>query len=146
MAITMSKIVYDLIEHTVGLKEAETGGIALAKNGTEHVSDFIFMEPTEHSRTGYLPNIRALRDHAEIWKERGMFHLAQVHSHPDGNGTMSQGDITFALEIMKRTGLKRFYHFIVHSHMDFVNYKLHTFLIDQTSGQTKLTRENLVIR
>ncbi len=80
----------------------ESGGIIGNKSGT--VCRFHF----DNGRQGlnfYKPNIMILNPILSQWFQQHISFSGIVHSHPNGLTTLSRGDITYAIDILRMNQL-----------------------------------------
>lgn len=96
----LSQNVYSQIMNTVGSLPPECGGVLGAKEDGI-ITEFYFDEHGLSSANGYAPNVQMINNMLiNDWMPRGILMVGIVHSHSNGNGVPSCGDISYGIRIL----------------------------------------------
>lgn len=108
--LKLLKDVFSQILDTVGKYPPECGGVLGAREG-EIITEFYFDEHGTSSANGYAPNVQIINKMLiHDWMPRGILMVGIVHSHSNGNGVPSCGDISYGVRILQALDtVDRFY-------------------------------------
>ena len=97
--MVISQNVYSQLSSTLGILQPELGGILGLRGGV--VREFYFDEGNQFDCNSYFPSITNLNRQILRWSKAGARFCGVIHSHPMGNTTLSQNDISFARKIIE---------------------------------------------
>ncbi len=81
-------------------RPAEAGGILLGPRGGDVITEFVFDAGARCTSSRYEPDHEALnRQMRDLWWPAGLNCIGFCHSHPDGVGRLSSGDLVYIQRI-----------------------------------------------
>lgn len=108
--LKLSKDVFSQILDSIGKHPPECGGVLGAREDGI-ITEFYFDEHGISSTNGYAPNVQMINEMLIYdWMPRGILMVGIVHSHSNGNGVPSCGDISYGVRILQALDtVDRFY-------------------------------------
>ena len=108
--IRITRAVYDAIIDNLSARTTECGGV-LGAGANDIISEFYFDATGQSNPGGYVPDVNAINEMLiKDWMPRGVLMVGIVHSHVNGVGCPSCGDIGYGIRILQALDtVDRFY-------------------------------------